>query len=418
MSHSHFRYVLVGGGVAAESAAAAIRGVDPVSPVLVVGREPSRPYDRRTLSKSLVARDRHHVGDFLKPSTWFADQGVELRTGRRVSHLETGRQSVVLDNGQDVGYDALLLATGASPARLDVPGASLPNLFYLRTLADADRLGHAVDVCKAAGHKSVAVIGGGVLGTEVAQTLTKAGLAVQLIVGRPHPWGRFAGDSVGQFVTRALRRTGIEVLNHRRAVALSGDGRVQRVLLDDGNSVPCDFAVAAVGSVVERDLLRGTPLRAETAVLIDDRCQTVDPHVYAAGDCSAVFDPAFGKHRIVDHWDHAIGTGTVAGTNMAGGDARYTGSDRYTTSAGGTEVLVTGEPRLVDRRFLRGSSAGDDAAFVEFGVAADGRLASAVIVRPEPDAAQIEKLVRSRATVLGRQDQLADVSVPIESFPG
>jgi 3-phenylpropionate/trans-cinnamate dioxygenase ferredoxin reductase subunit len=416
MSHSHFKYVLVGGGVGAESAVTAIRRVDAVSPVLMVGRESSRPYDRRGLSKSLIARDRPGAGEFLKPSCWFADHGVELRTGRRVSHLETGRQSVVLDNGQDVGYDFLLLATGASPARLDVPGASLPNLFYLRTLADSDRLGHAVDVCKSAGHKSVAVIGGGVLGTEVAQMLTKAGLAVRLIVGRPHPWGRFAGDSVGQFVTRALRRTGIDVLNHRRAIGLAGDGRVQRVLLDDGSSIPCDFAVAAVGSVVDRDLLRGTPLRAETAVLTDDRCQTVDPHVYAAGDCSAVFDPAFGKHRIVDHWEHAIATGTVAGTNMAGGSARYDGADGYTTAAGEAGVVVTGEPRLVDRRFLRGSSAGDDAAFVEFGVAADGRLASAVLVGLGHDPERIQKLVRSRTTVIGRQDQLADASNPIESF--
>ena len=294
--------------------------------------------------------------------------------------------AVTLDNGRDISYDRLLLATGCSATRLAIPGATLPNLFYVRTLDDVERIGHAIDQARAEGRAhangrgQVAVIGGGVLGVELAGTITSMGLAVHLITGPEHPWHRFAGDPAGRFVTRYLQRHGIEVFNGQRAVALEGDGRVQRVVLNDGQSILCDFAVAAVGAVANRDLLRNTPLPAEKAILVNDHCQTIDEHVYAAGDCAAVFDPLFGKHRIIDNHANAVFSGNLAGTNMAGGDARYDVVNSYTTRVLSLTATVFGEPRLVDRRIVRGSTAGDTANFAEIGIAGDGRIAAVLAV--------------------------------------
>ncbi len=164
MSRTHVKYLLAGGGVAAAAAAAAIRAVDPTSPVLMVGQEPVRPYHRSPLSKAYLGRRQPRAELFSVGDDWFARHAVQLRTGRRVAHLNTARQAVTLDDGQEVGYDRLLLATGAAAAKPDVPGATLPNLFTVRTLADVDRLGHAVDIAKGRRHGRVAVIGGGVLG--------------------------------------------------------------------------------------------------------------------------------------------------------------------------------------------------------------------------------------------------------------
>ncbi len=416
-SRTHFKYVLAGGGVAAGAAAAAIRALDATSPVLMVGQEPVRPYHRSPLSKAYLGRKLGRAGLFERGDDWFARHAVQLRTGRRVAHLNTARQAVTLDDGQEVGYDRLLLATGAAAAKPDVPGATLPNLFTVRTLADVDRLGHAIDTARG-GAGRAAVIGGGVLGVELAGTLTELGLAVTLVASG-HVWRPFAGEPAGGHVGRHLGRGGVDVRAGRRAVGLAGDGRVQRVVLDDGSAVPCELAVAAVGSVVPRELLRNTPVRAETAVLVDDHCRTSEPFVYAAGDCSAVLDGRFGKHRVVDHHDHAVTTGTIAGTNMAGGDAAYDAVTRWTTDVLGLTAVVFGDAKRVERRVVRGSTADDSAGFVEIGVAADGRVSQVLAVGRGNGAGDVEglrRLVAERVAVGGDEGRLMDPGVPLAAF--
>src|SRR5207302_9614057 len=130
---------------------------------------------------------------------------------------------------------------------------------------------------------------------------------------------------------------------------LAGDGRVQRVELADEKFVTCDFAVACVGAAANRELLRGTPLASEKAILVDDHGRTNVADIFAAGDCCAVFDPLFGKHRVLDHWDNASVTGTLAGTNMAGGDARYDAVNYFFSDVFGISLSAWGEARLVTR---------------------------------------------------------------------
>jgi NADPH-dependent 2,4-dienoyl-CoA reductase/sulfur reductase-like enzyme len=422
MSHLHVKYLLAGGGIASSSAAVAIRQIDPVSPILMIGQEANRPYHRAPLSKEYLRRTASHADLFTLPDGWFSANNVELHTGRRVAHLDTARCAVTLDNGREISYDRLLLATGASSTRLDLPGAQLPNLFYVRTLENVERLGHAIDQAKAQGQLhakgrgQVAVIGGGILGVELAGSLCSMGMGVHLIVGPEHPWHHFSGDTAGRYLTRCLQKNGIEVSNGCRAVALEGDGRVQRVKLDDGRSISCDFAVAAVGSTANRELLRNTPLPAEKAILVNDHCRTMDPHIYAAGDCAAVFDPLFGKHRIIDHWQHAVATGTIAGTNMAGGNAAYNIVNRFDTIVLGLTATVFGEARLVDRRIIRGSTAGDNASFAEIGIAADGRVAQVLAIGPEQDLQGLALLVERRVAVNGNQERLKDVDVSLAEF--
>src|SRR5688572_27985880 len=346
MSVLHVKYLIVGGGLAGSAAAEAIRAIDPQGELVVVGRESIRPYHRPPLSKSYLRRRSDRAELFVQPEGWYADKRIQLRTGVRAAHLDVARRVVTLQSGEGISFDRLLLATGMSPVHLNIPGADLPNLYYLRTLDDVERLGHAIDKAKnegtkhparrglasaspsdaadgATGRGRVTVIGAGVLGVEIAATMTQIGLAVDLVASHAHPWDKFAGDNTGKFIAHYLEKHGVTVHANRRPLRLEGDGRVQRVVLDEQTSVPCDFVVAAVGAVTNKELLRGTPINAEKAILVDHRCRTNVPNVFAAGDCAAVFDPLFGKHRIIDHWEHAKVTGVIAGTNMAGGDVGY-----------------------------------------------------------------------------------------------
>lgn len=422
MSDLHVKYLLVGGGLASSAAAQAIRSADRDGSMLLVGQEAIRPYRRSALSRDYLLRQVGRERLFTLPADWFERNGVTLRTARRVSHLDTARQAATLDSGEEVSYDRLLLATGAVPRPLDVPGARLPNLFYFRSIEDAERIHHAIDKAKLEGRAHgrgrgrVTVIGGGTLGVELAATFTAAGLAVDLAVAEDRPLHRFAGENAGRLLAAHLQKHGVAVHLNAPAVRLEGDGRVQRVVLADGQTLPCDFAVAAVGVVANKELMRGTPIAAGKAILVDQHCQTNIANVFAAGDCAAVFDPRFGKHRGQAQWDEADVTGALAGANMAGVERRYDAVGVFSADVLGLSVRTWGEARLVDRRVVRGAAGapgGDAPQLIEFGVAADGRIAHILAIGPDDDDAVLRTLVENRAVIDGNEARLKEPSSPL-----
>lgn len=415
------KYLLVGGGVASSAAVETIRAIDAGGSVLVLGREPVRPYHRSPLSKSFLRRERPRAELFAHDAEWFNAHNVALRTGRRVVRLDVTRQAAATDDGEEISYDRLLLATGAIARHLTIPGADLQNVFYLRTLADAEMLQNAIVKATAegrqhdAGRGRVAVIGGGLLGLELASTFTVLGLHVDLIVGEEHPWHKIVGDTLGRFLARRLAARGVQVHLNQRPIRLCGDGRVQRVTLD-AHEPACDFVVAAVGSVVSRELLRGTPIAAEKAILTNERCETNVPNVYSAGDCAALFDPLFGKHRWIDHSTNAIETGRIAGANMAGGDARYDLVNTFNSEVFDLQLTVWGSPKHIERRLIRGTPSAESPDFAEIGITADGRVAQVVSINGANEHAALRELIRTRANVSGREDALRDASSDLASL--
>lgn len=416
MNLVHVKYLLIGGGLASSSAAEAIRTIDPQGELMLVGQEPVRPYHRPPLSKDYLKSRGGRRELFVQPQDWYATQDIRLRSGVRAASLDTARHVVALENGEEISYDKLLIATGMTPRHLTIAGSDLPNVYYVRTMSDADRLHNAVDKALAEGLRHdrgrgrATVIGGGVLGVELAATLTTLGLAVDLVSAKAHPWDKFAGEHTGRFITKFLENHRISVHTGSRPLRLEGDGRVQRVVLDEDHFVQCDFVVAAVGANVNREILRGTPIAAEKAILVDDRCRTNVEHVYAAGDCAAVFDPLFGKHRLLDHWDNAVQTGKLAGTNMAGGDQTYSAVNYFFSDVFDLSLSGWGEARLVDRRLIREISAANGGAtkpeFVEIGVAADGRIAQVLAVNHQGEDDVLKELVARRVRVDGNEEAI------------
>lgn len=422
MSDLHVKYLLVGGGLASSAAAQSVRAADREGSVLLVGQESIRPYRRSALSRGYLLRQVGREALFTLPPDWFERNGVMLRTARRVSHLDTARQAATLDSGEEVSYDRLLLATGAVPRPLDVPGARLPNLFSFRTIEDADRIHHAVDKAKHEGRAHergrgrVAVIGCGTLGVELAATFATAGLAVDLVVAQDRPLHRFAGENAGRLLATHLQKQAVAVHLGAPAIRLEGDGRVQRVVLAGGQTLPTDFAVAAVGVAANKELLRGTPIGAGKSILVDQHCRTNVPNVFAAGDCAAVFDPRFGKHRGQAQWDEADVTGALAGANMAGVEKSYDAVGSLSADVLGLPVRAWGEARLVDRRIVRGAAGtpnGDSPQLTEFGVASDGRIAHVLAVGGGEDETVLRRLVERRTPIDGNEERLKEPSSPL-----
>ena len=318
MANTHVKYLLIGGGLASSAAAQAIRERDASGSLLLVGQEVNRPYDRRPMSADYLLGRTTRSELFTLDEAWFGNHGVELRTRVRATRLDPERQIAVLDSGDEITYDKALLATGATPNILRIPGAELPNVHYLRTLEQADRLHNAIEKALGEGRKHmrgrgrVTVIGGGTLGVELATALHQLGLGVDLIVSRAFPWPRYVGESTGRFFTRLLEARGIRVHVNTAAQRLDGDGRVQRVVLPNGPLLETDFVVVAIGVTPNKDLLRGTAITAEQAVLVDDHGRTNNSTVFAAGDCAAIYDGRFDKYRMLCLWNGAAATGQLA----------------------------------------------------------------------------------------------------------
>jgi 3-phenylpropionate/trans-cinnamate dioxygenase ferredoxin reductase subunit len=427
MSNLHVKYLIVGGGLAGSEAARAIREIDQNGDLLLVGQEINRPYYRPPLSGEFLRGEKRRADLFTLPPEWFVEHRVQLRTGRRASHLDAMRNCVMLDSGEELSFDRLLIATGAHASALRLPGAELPNLFYLRTLEDAERLQHAVEKARRDGQMDIVeggkrrgravVIGGGVLGVELAASFSRMGLRVDLAMSGQRPWNRLAGETAGKAIGRILEnRGGVNVHANGRVMRLDGDGRVQRVMMASGESVDCDFAVAATGVQINKEILSGTPITAEKAILVDESCRTNDENVWAAGDCAAMLDPLFGKHRLLDRWDSAAETGRIAGVNMAGGDMRFNSVSFFQSDILGMPVMVWGDARFVDRRIVRGTANAEGPEFLEVGVAQDGRVVQIVAVGMAKDREVAEELIRQRVMTGGKEELLKDPGTPLGRF--
>lgn len=423
MSVPHVQYLLIGGGLASSSAAEAIREIDQAASITLVGQEISGPYHRPPLSKEYLRRQKPRAELFVHGPDWFEQQHITLRTGRRCAHLDATRMSATLDSGEEISFDHALIATGGSPARLDIPGADLPNVFYLRTLQDVERLHMAIDKAKAEGRAhangrgQAVVVGGGVLGVEIAASLSASGLAVTLLLATKYPWDKFAGENTGSVLARYLANHKITVLAQSPPQRIEGDGRVQRVVAE-GNVVIADFIVAATGMSVNRELVRGTPITAERAILTDEFCQTNVAGIWAAGDCAAIFDPLFGKHRNLDHWDNARVSGALAGRNMAGRREPYAAVNYFFSDVFELSLNGWGEARQVERRLLRGSANPDSPDFVEIGIAADGRIAQVLAINHAGEDDTLRSLVAQRTRVNGNEELLKDPATKLADLLG
>jgi 3-phenylpropionate/trans-cinnamate dioxygenase ferredoxin reductase subunit len=426
----HIRYLLIGAGVAGSCAAEAIRALDADGSLLMVGQEIMRPYHRPPLSKSFLRGESGRDDLLSLPLGWFSANNVQLITGRRVTWIEPDRHRATLDDGTVVQYEQCLLCFGGMVAPLELPGAGLPGLYYLRTLSDAEslitRLQQALRDGRPHPHGRgrAAVVGGGLLGVEVAASLRTRGLWVELLMGGPLPWPEVAGEAGGRFLVALLQKNGIVVHAGNPPTALEGDGRVQRVQLAGGEAVQCDFAVACVGMQVDRRLLQGTSIPMGRAITCDEFARAGADQgvgrIWAAGDCSAILDRRFGKHINQGHAPTAAATGRLAGRNMVhaarGGELEpWEDLPGWDSEVFGISVAGWGLSRLVDRRIVRGNTNIADPDFAEIGIDAAGRVCHVMVAGRASEQESLRRLVADRTDISGRESDLRDPNRPLDA---
>jgi 3-phenylpropionate/trans-cinnamate dioxygenase ferredoxin reductase component len=350
------RIAIIGAALAGATAAGALRQEGFDGEIHLIGAERQLPYNRPPLSKGYLRGQERFEDQLVHPADYYAEHDIELRLGVRAIAIDSKRKVVELEGGDHVAYDRLLVATGGRNRALSVPGADLDGIFQLRTVEDCDRIRAAAR----SGRRAV-VIGLGFIGSEVTASLRQLEVEVAAVEGHRVPLARVLGDEVGTVLADIHREKGVKLFLEDSVAAFEGAGRVERVRTKNGKLLACDLVIAGIGIVPNSELLAAAGAAIDNGVLVDERCRTSLPDIYAAGDVANHLHPIFGRVR-VEHWNNGQRQGRAAAGSMLDRNQSYDylhsfWSDQYEHSieyvgfaASWDRIVFRGRPE--SRKFL------------------------------------------------------------------
>ncbi|MFI1399925.1 NAD(P)/FAD-dependent oxidoreductase [Streptomyces sp. NPDC020681] len=418
MVDAHRTFVIVGGGLAGAKAAETLRAEGFTGRVILIGDERDHPYERPPLSKGYLSGKEERDSVFVHEPGWYAQADVELHLGQTVVAVDRDAKSVRLGDGTVLHYDKLLLATGAEPRRLDIPGTELAGVHHLRRLAHADRLRQVLTALgRDNGHLVIA--GAGWIGLEVASAARGYGAEVTVVEPEPTPLYQVIGPELGQVFTELHGEHGVRFHFGGRLTEITGqDGVVLAARTDDGQEHPAHAVLAAIGAAPRTALAEAAGLTmADRAhgggVAVDAALRTSDPDIYAAGDIAAAQHPLLDARLRVEHWANALNGGPAAARSMLGQEVSYDRipyffSDQYDL---GLEYSGWAPPGSYDEVVLRGDVG--KRQFIAFWLK-ESRVLAGMNVNVWDVTTPIQDLIRSGAPV--DREALGDPSVPLTSL--
>jgi 3-phenylpropionate/trans-cinnamate dioxygenase ferredoxin reductase subunit len=398
-------FAIVGGGLAGAKAAETLRKEGFDGEIVLFAEESELPYERPPLSKEYLLGKAERESAFVHPAKWYDEHNVDLRTGVTVEAIDAGMHRVTYsargDNppatprrtageGGALTYDKLLLATGASPRRIDIPGAGLDGVLYLRRLVDSDALRAAFKP-----GARVVVIGAGWIGLETAAAARTADAAVTILEPQPTPLHAAIGPELGAKFAKLHTDHGVEFRFGESAAEIHGDAgrRVGSVLTSGGKVLPANVVVVGIGVAPKDELAYGAGLEVDNGVLTDAALCTSDPDIYATGDVANSVNPLLGRRVRVEHWANALNGGPAAARSMLGQEVSYDRvpyfySDQYDL---GMECSGLPTPGMYDQIVYRGDAEGME--FIAFWLN-EGTVVAGMNVNVWDVADDIQSLIR------------------------
>ena len=404
MSAPHF--VIVGASLAGAKAAQELRDRGFDGSISLYGAENQRPYERPPLSKDYLRGESEREKAFVHEPDFYERHQIELITGRRATAIDPHAKQVALDDGSSLGYDKLLLTTGAAPRRISVPGADLDGIYYLRTIEDSEALGERLQAGGA-----VAVVGAGWIGSEVAASARQKGLAVTLIDPLALPNERIFGPEIGSFYRDVHAQHGVELVLGDGVEAFEGDRRVTGIRTSSGRTVGCDFAVVGIGVTPRVQLAADAGLEINNGIVVDEKLQTSAADVFAAGDVANARHPFYGRQIRVEHWANALNQGRAAARSMLGELASYDRIPYFFSDQYEVGMEYSGYATDWDQVLLRGDR--DAGEFVAFWLK-DRHVLAGMNVNVWGVNEQVQALIRAGRPV--DTSALCDPDTPLESL--
>ena len=401
-------YLIVGASLCGAKAAETLREEGFGGRVILIGSETELPYERPPLSKGYLLGKEEKAVIYVHQEGWYAEHDVDLRRGVTVASVDPAGRTVTIADGETMAYDRLLLATGASPRRLNIPGADREGVLYLRTVGDSERLAAAFR-----GGGRVVTIGAGWIGLETTAAAREAGCEVTVVEPEPTALYRAIGTELGEMFADLHREHGVQFRFGESVTELRGSGaggRVGEVITSSGAALPADIVVVGIGAVPNTGLAANAGLEVGNGVVADAALRTSDTGIYAAGDLANSYHPLLGRRVRVEHWANALNSGPAAARSMLGQDVVYDPvpyffSDQYDL---GMETAGLPEPGTYDQVLYRGDRPGRE--FIAFWLH-EGAVVAGMNVNVWDVNDDIQALIRSGKQV--DPARLTDPDVPL-----
>jgi len=405
MNQTSQTHVIVGAGHAGGKAAEALREEGFDGRIVLIGQEPEPPYERPPLSKDYLRGESGRENAHLHPDGFYGDQQIELRTERTVERIDTEAREVVVD-GERIGYERLLLTTGAEPRRLSVPGSEVDGIHYLRDLSDADAIAARLE----RGGR-VVVIGAGWIGAEVAASARQKGLDVTIVERGRLPLEHVLGREVGEIYRDIHRDHGVELVGGAALDGFEGGDCEVRVRLADGRTLESDFVVVGIGVEPRTELAEKAGLAVDNGILVSERLESRVDGVFAAGDVANAYHPFYGRRLRVEHWANALNQPLTAAQAMLGKPASYERLPYFFSDQYDVGMEYSGYATDGDEVVLRGRP--DEREFIAFWLDG-GRVVAGMSVNVWDVNAQIQALIRSGQPVA--VERLRDPEISLEDL--
>jgi 3-phenylpropionate/trans-cinnamate dioxygenase ferredoxin reductase subunit len=398
--------VIVGAGQAGSELATSLRQQGYADSVVLIGDEDLVPYRRPPLSKTYLSGEVTRESLFLKPRAVYEKHAIECRFGIGVESIDRAARSLRLYDGSVLMYDKLALTTGGRPRRLSVPGAERPNVHYIRTVADIDRLKQQFGE-----GKRLVIIGGGYIGLEAASVGIKKGLHVTVVEALPRVLARVTAPEISAFYERVHRGHGVDLRTGVGVHALEGNGDACTVVLADGTRLAADIVVIGVGLIPNTELAEAAGIEVSNGIVVDRYAVTSDPDIVAAGDCTNHDNVFLGRRLRLESVPNALEQARVAAASILGRPRVYDAVPWFWSDQYDLKLQMVGLSQGHDDLIVRGDM--DANSFTAFYLK-DGVVISADSVNRPQDFMLAKRLVAERAAV--PPERLRDAAVPLKSL--
>lgn len=387
------KFVILGGGMVAGYAAKQMveMGLG-AGELAMISADDSVPYERPPLSKGFLAGKDTEEAIRINAEDFYRAHGISLRLKCEVARVDAKTERLILKDGGEVGFEKLVIATGAHPRKLDVPGAGLDNVLYLRSLDDSKRIRLAAEHAKTA-----VVVGGGFIGMEVAAVLAQKNIAVTMVLNEDRIWKRLFTPEMSAFFEKYYALRKVQIVKSASVAELRGDGSVASAVIADGKTAPCDIAVIGVGVQPGVEMLADSGLKTDNGVVVNEYLEASEPDIYAAGDVANYWDVLFNKRRRVEHWDNAVSQGQHCARVLMGERAPFRHVPYFFSDVFDLSYEYWGDASEADRVVHRGDTSTN--SFSAWWLKKNVIVAAFAMNRPDEERELAPKWIESKQKV-------------------
>jgi len=398
--------VIAGAGHGAGQVVATLKQKRFAGKIILIGDEAQLPYQRPPLSKKFLSGDLDAERLHFKPPSFYDDPQINVHLNTRIERIDRAGKEVIASDGVKFTYDKLVLALGSRVRKIEVPGHDLPGIHYLRSIADVEAIRS-----KLSGNKNVVIVGAGYIGLEVAAVCRQRGLDVTVVEIADRVLSRVVSPNVSDYYQLEHTKHGVKLLLSTGLAAFEGKRHVKRVITDDGQEIPADFAVVGVGILPNSEIAEAAGLDVINGIIVDDTCRTADPDVYAIGDCTSHPNTIYGRLLRLESVHNALEQAKTAASNICGVESHYSQVPWFWSDQYELKLQIAGLSEGYDDVVLRGDPSNGSFACCYL---KDGVLIAVDAINSPREFMQSKALIAKRAKI--DRDKLANAEMALKDL--